>query len=145
MKKAVIVGLVVLLVIGSAVALYGKAEKSDLATAVYKNPSPTGASVGFATLNNPSGKNFNLIVVVSLKAGMPNTKYFVYLEKYDSAGTWLDWVGPIGELDTDPNGRGNVNLKWLLKPGGLYCLQVVLADAGGNWIFANTMAPINLK
>lgn len=140
MKKAVVLGLVALLVIGSAVAVHAKAEKEDLyATPVPKQFSQTGTVAGFVILNNPAGTN-NLIVEVSLKGGASNATYGVYLEKYSAAFVWLNYTY-LGDLTTNRQGKGNAHFNPSLTPG-VYCLQIAV---GAGWNFASNGVAITLK
>lgn len=148
MKKAVVLGLVALLVIGSSVAVYARAQKLDL----IEDPVPmeadqSGTVAGFAILNNPdpADDGYNLTVVVSLKEGDTATTYRVFLEEYDMSG-WVGYI-EIGSLTTNRRGKGNVKINLTLPldeehPTGTYCLQVAV---GAGWDFATKAVQITLK
>jgi len=101
MKKAMVLGLVVLLVIGSAVAALAKAQKANL-TDVDES------TVGFVIFNNPYPEDGegNIEVVVSLKKGSPTTTYEVWLHGH-CPGTGDLITHQLGDLITNPRGKGN--------------------------------------
>ncbi|UCG93729.1 MAG: hypothetical protein JSW13_04560, partial [Candidatus Aerophobus sp.] len=74
MKKALVLGLVVLLVIGSAVATYGRDKKVDLIN--FAKPEEV---VGFVIFNTShlAAEVYRLTVLVSLKQGKPKVTYEV--------------------------------------------------------------------
>jgi hypothetical protein len=129
MKKIIILGLVLLMVVVFATTVCGKAQKLDLIdNSDYSNVAiqdPVGDDVGgFAILNNPDpneeGDGCNLVVVVSLKDGEPDSDYNIYLEE------WKDGVPNrcaylIGVLHTNEDGKGNFEIRLVTQT--LECLQ----------------------
>jgi len=119
MKKAIVLGLVALLVIGSAVAVYGKAQKVDLV--------PCGAAnvVGFVVFNNSSGPN-NLQVTVSLKKVVVQA-YDIYLFVDD------EWYGGTPILvNVTPNTQGNATYHFnvAVSAPGTHNLAVDIVKTG---------------
>ena len=143
MKKALILGLVVLLVIGSAVAAHAKAQKADLKDV-------DGNTVGFVIFNNPDPKDneCNLKVVVSLKKGSPTTTYDVDFHAlcYDPDAGSSVHITPIGFLTTNSRGKGN----WTSEDDWSH---LVLGKEPGQWeiwmivggIFTSDTVTLNLK
>jgi len=101
MKKALVLGLVVLLVIGSAVAAHAKAQKADLKDI-------NGNTVGFVIFNNPNPEDneTNCKVVVSLKKGSPTTTYQIDFYAQGPSGIPIS-IYRFGYLTTNPRGKGN--------------------------------------
>ena len=99
MKKTMVLGLVVLLIIGSAVAAHAKAQKADL--------KDVDGIVGFVIFNNPDPKDngTNIKMVVSLKKGSPTTTYVISL--YAQGPYGLIYIGGFGSLTTNSRGKGN--------------------------------------
>jgi hypothetical protein len=135
MKKLFILGLVLLMVVVFATIVFGKAEKSDLLHNVSGTvtPNPDGDIGGFVILNNPDPEEeddeCNLVVVVSLKDGVPNSFYNIYLEYWiDTSRLHVYILGGISgtvdsgndPLHTNENGKGNFELR--LKTQDLECL-----------------------
>ena len=139
MKKALVLGLVVLLVIGSAVAAYAKAQKADL--------KDDGDTVGFVIFNNPDPKDngTNLKVVVSLKKGNPTTTYVISLYAQGATDEYY-YIGGFGDLTTNSRGKGTwtsedrwPNLILGVEPGQFELWVTV----GG--IFTSDKVTLNLK
>ena len=152
MKKIIILGLVLLMVVSFATAALAKAEKSDLIKDPGSwNPDPIGEVVGFAIINNPDPieEGYNLTVIVSLKKCDENFTYKVYLERYTNGGKPI-W-NVIGELTTNEVGNGTVeinldtnNLSRSPFSAGKYKLQIAVSKST-TWDFANTAVEINIK
>ncbi|MBU4511068.1 hypothetical protein KJ830_08495 [bacterium] len=151
MKKIIILGLVLLMVVVFATTVFSKAEKSDLIKNPGSwNPDPSGEVVGFAIINNPDPveEGYNLTVIVSLKKCDENFTYKVYLERYtNGAPIW----NVIGELTTNEVGNGTVEinldtnyLSRLPFGAGKHKLQIAVSK-GTTWDFANTAVEINIK
>ena len=151
MKKIILLGLVLLMVVVFATTVFGAAQKSDL---IYdpgaQNANPSGdVVVGFAIINNPSNPNGldgdNLIVVVSLKKCeqvSPDTTYGVYLEGYYEDDVWYGEMY-IGDLVTDKLGKGTAEFKlYAPVPPGTYKIQIVV---GASWAFGTTAVDIEVK
>ena len=157
MKKIIILGLVLLMVVAFATSVFSMAEKSDLIKDPGSwNPDPIGEVAGFAILNNPDPieEGYNLTVVVSLKNCDENFTYKVYLERYYS-GVDGDPYMPIyyvmGDLTTNEvgNGTAEFNLDTTDLGGksfgpGPHILQIAVSK-GTTWDFANTAVEINIK
>jgi len=152
MKKIIILGLVLLMVVVFATTVFSKAEKSDLIKNPGSwNPDPIGEVVGFAIINNPDPieEGYNLTVIVSLKKCDENFIYKVYLERYTNGGAPI-W-NVIGELTTNEVGNGTVEINLdtnLLSRypfgTGLHKLQIAVSK-GTTWDFANTAVEIFIK
>ena len=150
MKKIIILGLVLLMVVVFATSIFGKAEKSDLFKGSnVGNPEPSGDVVGFAIINNPDPieEDYNLTVVVSIKKCAPNFTYTVYLERYAPGPIYND----IGELTTNEVGNGtveiNLDTNYLSRYSfgvGEHRLQIVVS-IGGAWTFVSTAVDIVIK
>ena len=164
MKKLFILGLVLLIVIVFATTVFGKAEKSDLIdNTIGKTPSPVGDVVGFVIFNNPDPDEeydgCNLVVVVSLKNGEPNTSYNVFLEEWNGSPKWRIIGGGFSSydsgnptLDTNEVGHGNIELRldteYLVPnelPPGDYTLSIVLTKTTTWTEFVSTAVEITLK
>ena len=114
MKKIIILGLVLLMVVIFATTVFAKAQKFDLIEgSSLIQEDLDGESVGFVILNNPNPEDeddeCNLVVVVSLKDGVPSTLHYIYLNH------WIDgsrkyWY-TIGTLTTNKFGNANVELR----------------------------------
>ncbi len=121
MKKTMVLGLVVLLVIGSAVAAHAKAQKADLKDG-------NGNTVGFVIFNNPdpADEGYNLTMLVSLKQGEPNVTYEV-----DMPNEGPEMIGTLvaGDLTTNRRGHGNLEFHIPLSPG----LYTVLVELVKDW------------
>ena len=140
MKKTMVLGLVVLLVIGSAVAAHAKAQKADL--------KDENGTVGFVIFNNPDPKDneTNIKVVVSLKKGSPITTYDVdFHARCPDTGGSVD-ITPFGFLTTNPRGKGN----WTSED---IPFHLILGVEPGQWeilvtvgtIFTSDTVTLNLK
>jgi len=151
MKKIIILGLVLLMVVVFATTVFGKAEKSDLVEGPGNsgNQNPSGEVVGFAIINNPDPieEDYNLTVVVSIKKCAPNFQYRVYLERYAPGPIY----NLIGELTTNEVGNGtveiNLDTNYLSRypfGAGEHKLQIVVS-IGGAWTFVNTAVDIVIK
>ena len=140
MKKALVLGLVVLLVIGSAVAAHAKAQKADLKDG-------EGNTVGFVIFNNPDPKDnkTNIKVLVSLKKGSPTTTYQVdfFAQRYD--GHPIS-IYRFGVLTTNPRGKGNWTSEehwWNLRLGPEPGQWEIYVTVGA--IFTSDKVTLNLK
>ena len=139
MKKTMVLGLVVLLVIGSAVAAHAKAQKADLKDV-------DGNTVGFVIVNNPdpedNGTNINM--VVSLKKGTPTTTYRISLYTQGPTDGFL-YIAEFGLLTTNSRGKGTWTSedRWpnlILYPPGP---REIWVTVGG--IFTSDKVTLNLK
>jgi hypothetical protein len=149
MKKVAIIAVLCTLLMVTLVpgVILAKAEKLDLrANPPYKDvPGPDEPVAGFAILNNDNEAN-EVVVVVSLKEGAPNTFYkYVCLEYYSISGVWqkYQWVG---SLTTNRKGKGNFDTRVSLDPGTYY-IQVALSPTGawGLNAFGSDIATIIIK
>jgi hypothetical protein len=164
MKKIIILGLVLLMVVVFATSIFGKAEKSDLIdNDGTKTTDPIGDVVGFVILNNPNpdeeDDGCNLVVVVSLKNGEPNTSYNVFLEEWNGSPKWSIIGGGFGTydsgnptLDTNEVGHGNIELRldteYLVGNTllfGVHTLSIVLTKSTTWTDFVSTAVEITLK
>lgn len=139
MKKTMVLGLVVLLVIGSAVAAHAKAQKADLKDV-------DGNTVGFVIFNNPDPKDngTNIKVVVSLKKGSPTTTYVISLYAQYLYG--LIYMGGFGSLTTNSRGKGNWKSedRWPHLVLGVEPAQFEIYVTVGT-IFTSDKVTLNLK
>ena len=141
MKKTMVLGLVVLLVIGSAVAAHAKAQKADLKDV-------DGNTVGFVIFNNPDPKDNegNIKLVVSLKKGSPTTTYNVdFHARRSDIGFFLE-ITPLGYLTTNPRGKGNwtsEDIPFPLTIGTKPGQYEIWVTVGG--IFPSDKVTLNLK
>ena len=105
MKKALVLGLVVLLVIGLAVAIYGRDKKVDLI-----NFTPPEEVVGFVIFNTShlAAEGYRLTVLVSLKQGKPKATYEVQVR---AKGPESEEYIFGGKFTTNHRGHGNLQLK----------------------------------
>ncbi len=134
MKKALVLGLVVLLVIGLAVAIYGRDKKVDLI-----NFTPPEEVVGFVIFNTShlAAEGYRLTVLVSLKQGKSEVLYSVEV-RAESPGSEDD-IFLAGEFTTNHRGHGNLQLKSgpgdVLSRGRCSFEVLVWAIEGDNRIF----------
>lgn len=147
MRKIIVIALAVMLtVIMGGVAL-AAAQKLDLrANPPYKDvPGAEEPVAGFAVLNNDN-ETGELVVVVSLKEGTPDTFYkYICLEFYNEVGVWQKYQW-LGSLTTNVRGKGNFDARVSLAPGEYY-IQVALSPTGawGTGAFGTDIAPITIK
>jgi hypothetical protein len=93
---------------------------------------------GFAIFNAPGkpGATIKFNGEVSLKRGVPNTAYRVYLVPKGG-----DCTAPAGVINTNEVGNGNTHL---MQPGeGAGTYYIVLQDATGNEQFATGTVTIS--
>ena len=106
MKKLIILGLVLLMVVVFATTVFGAAQKleliSDNPSYLHTNPEPEGDVVGFVILNNPDPveEGYNLTIVISLKEGIivkqvQANGYGVFLERYDENFDFISCHYPL--------------------------------------------------
>ena len=158
MKKAIVLGLVVLLVIGSAVAAHAKAQKADLKDVegntvgfvIFNNPDPTDIPIMSITpegvwIDFSEGNETNIKVVVSLKKGSPTTTYPFSFYGQGPGGVLS--IDNFGVLTTNPRGKGNWTSTsedpWshaIVGPPGQWEIYVTV---GG--IFTSDTVTLNLK
>ena len=127
MKKLIILGLVLLMVVVFATAAFSKAEKVDLIQCPINYPSPELLpGGGFVIFNNSSGVGHNLELTVSLKGLVPDTAYDIHL--------FVDGVGTlVGTVITNASGNANFNMNDLLDPGDrLLNIDVTLEGSGAD-------------
>lgn len=104
---------------------------------------------GFAILNNDNETD-EVVVVVSLKDGAPNTFYkYVCLEYYTiPVGGPANWIKYqwLGSLTTNKKGKGNFDARVPLTPGTYY-IQVALSPTGawGAGAFGTDIATVTIK
>lgn len=101
-------------------------------------PGDGSGSNGFTIFNAPGkpGATIKFNGEVSLKRGMPNSVYTVYLEPEGSNHC----AAPAGMINTNEVGNGNAHL---VKPGeGAGEYYVVLRDAGGKEQFATGLVTV---
>ena len=158
MKKIIILGLVLLMVVVFTTMAFSMAENSDLIKNPGSwNPDPSGEVAGFAILNNPDPieEGYNLTVVVSIKNCDKGHTYKVYLERYykDVGGVlYMPIYFVLGDLTTNEVGNGTVefNLDTTTDLGsksferGLHILQIAVSK-GTTWDFASTAVEISIK
>ena len=139
MKKALVLGLVALLVMGFGATAYAKAQKVFL----QKVTGGTSCSwtldevVGFVIFNNPdpAEEGSQLTVVISLKKGDPTTTYKVgFCIVLPGSGTTApESPSPSGwTLTTNHRGHGNLelNLYGVAFPPGLCQVSIPLMVDG---------------
>ena len=123
MKKALVLALVVLLVIGSAAAAYAKSQKVTLIDAANDR------SAGFVIFNNPdpADEDYNLTMLVSLKQGEPNVTYDV-LVRIEEPGVNVSLWYDAGDLTTNRRGHGNLEFHNSFLSPGLYTVQAFVTS-----------------
>ena len=143
MKKAIVLGLVVLLVIGSAVAAYSRDKKVDLINSTSKEV------VGFVIFNpsHLAAEGYRLTVLVSLKQGKPKATYEVEV--------WAESPGsedppPLdGKFTTNHRGHGNLQLKSgpddALSRGARWSFHVLVSGIEGDDRTFEAYSDIHLK
>ena len=139
MKKALVLALVVLLVIGSAAAAYAKSQKVALIDAAKDR------SAGFVIFNNPdpADEDYNLTMLVSLKQGEPNVKYVVFLHFQRQIPGFMC----VGDLRTNRRGRGNLEYHGVtfMPPGFLWQVWVELGHReNGSFIIEFYTDPVEI-
>lgn len=138
MKKITIVTVVLCMVLSLIVGgvAMATAQKLDLrANPPWCDvPGQDEEVAGFVILNNDNETD-EVVVVVSLKEGVPNRKYGVFLEAYRGTTggrvNWLSWKY-LGDLTTNRNGKGNFDTRVLRSPDTYY-LQIVVSYPWGHW------------
>ena len=106
-EKTVVLGLVVLLVMTSAVAAYGAAQKSRLV------PIPAGVTGGGVVVFNNWDGSHDLEVTVLLKDAAANTRYDIYLFV---DGGWFNGT-PVAIIETNKAGNADFHLDATLLSG----------------------------
>lgn len=152
MKKIAIVivalCMVLSLIVGGVAS--AAAQKLDLRAAppTWGVPDETSPVAGFVVLNNDNEAD-NVVVVVSLKDGVPGRIYRAYLEEYRDAVP--DGKMPkykyLGDLTANVRGKGNFKAEVPMIPGTYY-LQLVLSYPWGRWgadSFGTDIATITIK
>jgi len=133
MKKIIILGLVLLMVVVFATTVFGRAQKLDL-----KEGLEDGNVVGFVILNNPSGA-VNFVVQVIIENAEPNLDCNIWISALTGTGaanffplvksvtTDSPWY-KLGELSTNDDGDGSfhINLKLTEVSGNLTKIVVAL-------------------
>ncbi len=116
MKKIIVLGLVVLLVIGSAIAVYGKAQKVDL----FDDTS--GARVGWVIANkNGAGE---IIVQIHVQKGQADTPFYVFIKN----DNWIYAGDPSRDGEFMTNNQGNGNFHGAISSEGVTYVQVVVRE-----------------
>jgi len=122
MKKIIILGLVLLMVVVFATTVCGKAQKVYL---VPSTPTYSGGE-GFVIFNNSSGTDHNLELTVSLKGLGANEEYDIYLFV---DGKWYN-NALVGTVVTNKMGNANFHINVLLETGlRILALDVTLKDS----------------
>jgi len=93
-------------------------------------PAQTESVAGFVILNNDNDTD-EIVVVVSLKQGVPDRTYAIFLEDYTATGGWKDWAY-LGDLTTNGNGKGNFDTR-VSRSQDTYHLQIVVSFPWGHW------------
>ena len=136
MKKAVIAAVLSLLLVTTlrGVALC-EAQKLGLRENphTWGVPDPTSAWAGFVILNNDNEAD-EVVVVVSLKKGVADRTYGVFLEEYKSEtpdGSSPQWTY-LGDLTTNIQDKGNFYARVSRSADTCY-LQIVVSYPWGSW------------